>query len=101
MKAKLTLIEHTPLQKVNWRYTDKYGHKAMFASIHARHQCYECEGLVFAYDPEDHNYLKCHKCGARKTVPKNYPKITSTQWIIDMKLRDCFSIFSKEQRTPK
>jgi len=95
----IELFELTPLQKYEGRYTDKYGHKAMFESIHMRHLCYECGGLVFEYDPEDHNYLKCHKCGARKTVPKNYLKITSSQWIIDNHLKDCFTIFSDNLRS--
>lgn len=57
--------------------------------------------LIFGYDPTDHDYIKCHKCGARKTVPQNYPDITSQQWVDDMHLRDCFTIFNQEKRLQK
>ena len=66
--------------------------KAMLDAIYWRIKCYECEKMIFLYDPEDENYIKC-SCGARKRVPINIARFTP-EWIKDQRLRDCFEWFN-------
>jgi len=63
--------------------------KARLDAIYWRIRCYGCGTPIYAYDPEDENYIKCHKCGARKRTPTSFPDFTP-EWGKDKRRKDCF-----------
>lgn len=98
MKNKVFLIKLTPKQVLESRYSDFGYNHALLESLHSRIQCPnpECNALVFSYDPDDENYLKCHKCGTRKRTPGSFPEYTPSDCIELMRVRDGFGfLFSQ------
>lgn len=85
----------SPLAVHEGRYSDKYMHKAMLAALHERIQCPGCDSLLFAWDPEDHDFLKCHKCGARKRTPE-FIKDFIPDWGNEQRRRDGFKFLFGE-----
>jgi len=96
--AKITIHQLSPLQIHESRYSDKYMNKAMLDALHSRILCPDCDNLLFVYDPEDHDYLKCHKCGARKRVPINIVKFTP-DWGNEQRRKDGFNYLFGLQKT--
>lgn len=87
--SEMRLIELSPLEKHTYRYSDKYMHKAKLDALYWRILCPKCGIPMFEYDPDDHDCLKCHKCGSRKLVPKFFPDFTP-DWGNEQRRRDGF-----------
>ena len=96
---KAILRELTPLQVHLGRYSDKYMNKAMLDAIYNRILCYDCGEIMFQYDPDDNDYLKCHHCGGRKRVPQNIADFTP-DWGNEQRRRDGFN-YLFQSPTPK
>lgn len=88
-KRQLIYRKLSPLSIHFGRYSDKYMNNAMLDALHWRFRCYECGITTFQYDPDDKDYMKCHKCGARKRVPTNIADFTP-DWGNEQRRRDGF-----------
>ena len=99
----MSLREREPLQAFNSRYGDFGPNHALMDSLVSRMRCPnpKCKALVFGYDPEDHYYLKCHKCGTRKVAPTNWPSYTPSDVIQLFQVRDGFNFLFGDQSSIK
>lgn len=87
LRSEIIIIELTPLQIHNGRYSDKYMNKARIDATYSRFLCYGCGNFIYQWDPNDHNYIKCHHCGERKRVPQNIETFTP-DWGNEQRRRD-------------
>lgn len=88
-EGRIAIYELTPLEIHNYRYSDKYMNKARIDAVYCRILCPTCSIPMFEYDPDDHDYLKCHKCGSRKLVPLTFPEFTP-DWGNEQRRKDGF-----------
>ncbi len=96
-KTRLTIHELSALEIHDSRYSDKYMYKAKLDALYWRVVCPTCSIPMFKYDPDDHDYLKCHKCGSRKLVPLTVSDFTP-DWGNEQRRKDGFEYLFGEQK---